>query len=148
MEFDSVGMRVGAAVKREQLGWSEENLEFVRKYLNHACAITYLRIFKKANVEIIPVPDGDCWDYTDEKERSRAIDIGGFLTRLKAELESEPEEQEKPCRFQGPHDLESDLGGGVKLRLCNLLFADKATVTCPLYPPSVLDRHLLEWNLE
>lgn len=63
---------------------------------------------------------------TEAQSASKIINIGAGITHLKAELESGAEGQSPCYKFQGPHDLHSELEAGVEIRLCNLLFADKA----------------------
>lgn len=49
-------------------------------------------------------------------ERHTLLGTGGFSARREGRY----------YKFQGPFDLEKDLGGGVKIRLCNRIWADKA----------------------
>ncbi|MCJ1251831.1 hypothetical protein MMC30_009069 [Trapelia coarctata] len=67
----------------------------------------------------------DEWAERPEGGNMRVIDIGGSLTHLKAELGTGAGDQSRYYEFQGPLDLEADLEGGVKIRLCNSIFAAK-----------------------
>jgi hypothetical protein len=128
--FDGVWDTVARWLKHKgERQWSEENLEFVIKALGRANSMKLLQLCEKNDAEIIPVADSEEANYEQADRRNGTIiDMGGSLTKLKAELESGAGEQGKYYKFQGPFDLESDLEGGVKIRLCNLLFADKATL--------------------
>ena len=104
-------------------GWSEENLEFVHKAAVRAASMSFLQLCKEHDMKIIPVPE-DAEDYeTDDEADCQVIDVGGRLTKLKAELESGPGDQGNCDKFQGPHDLKGDLGNGIKIRLCNSILA-------------------------
>ena len=92
----------------------------------------FLRLIKETDMEIIQVAEAEDEDMDDieadceewETRRGRVFDVGGGLMKLKAELECGIGNQ--GYKFQGPFDLEKDLGGGVKIRLCNRIWADKA----------------------
>ncbi len=94
----------------------------------------FLRLIKETDMEIIPVAEyedmddieADCEEW--EKRRGRVLDVGGGLMKLKAELVCGAGDQGRYYKFQGPFDLGRDLGGGVKIRLCNRVLADKATL--------------------
>jgi hypothetical protein len=110
--------------------WSEENLEFLDKALSHADSMRLIRLANEGGWEITPVPesfdDGDAEDRDNhevEDKGSNIIDIGGSLTKLKAEMEAGVHYTNNHIEFQGPHDLQTDIGHGLKIRLCNSIFA-------------------------
>jgi len=51
------------------------------------------------------------------------IDVGGGLTKLKEEMESGKRDDKAWVEFWGPRDVVADIGGGVKIRICNELEA-------------------------
>ena len=109
-------------------GQKEENVEFAAQACGRAISMTLLRLFKKAGTPIIPLAeDEEEEDFEMLEGKSCVRDIGGSLTRLKAELECPIRDQGRYYSFEGPFDLEEDLGHGVKIRLCNKAFADRAT---------------------
>ena len=133
-------MRYQARADQE---WSEENIEFAIEAVDRASSMRLLRIIKETDMDIIPVIkaegavakaeggnmdniEADCEEREDG--RRKVFDVGGGLTRFKAEVERAAGNQGRYYRFQGPFDLEKDLGDGVKIRLCNRNFADKATL--------------------
>ena len=133
--FDSVWGTVGHWLKYQaDPEWSEENLEFAIKAFKRANGMILLRLCKEKDMEIIPVAECVNEDYIEvdfeerEDTRSRVIDIGGSLTKLRVELECGAGDQGRYYKFQGPLDLQKDLGGGVKIRLCNRMFADSASL--------------------
>lgn len=133
--FDAVWETVGHWLKYQaDTEWSDENLEFAIKANSLAMAMRLLPLFEKAGMEIIPVPECEAMDYVEddceesENTRGRVIDVGGDLTKLNAEIVGGIEGLGGYCRFRGPFDLETELGGGVKIRLCNRLFADNVTM--------------------
>ena len=95
-----------------------------------------LRLINEADMDIIQVAEAEDRDtddieanYEEQKtRRGRVFNVGGGLIKLKAELECGARNQGRYHNFQGPFDLEKDLGGGVKIRLCNRIWADKATL--------------------
>jgi hypothetical protein len=129
--------------------WSEENLEFLDKALGHADSIRLICLTKEEGWEINPVPadfdeaydehddevEGD--DEADDnankandsqlkdvlKKAVTITDVGGSLTNLKAEMDAGVHYLNHHIEFQGPHDLKTDIGHRVKIRLCNSIFA-------------------------
>ena len=71
-------------------------------------------------MEIIPVAEAEVEDMDDieadceewKNRRGRVFDVGGDLMKLKDELECGAGNQGRYHKFQGPFDLEKDLGGG------------------------------------
>jgi len=94
----------------------------------------FLQLIKETDMEIIQVAEAEEEDMDDieadceewDTRRGRVFDVGGGLMKLKAELECNAGNQGRYYKFQGPFDLEKDLGGGVEIRLCNRIWADKA----------------------
>ena len=127
--FDGVWSTVGHWLKhRTNDDWSEENVEFADQACGRASSMTLLRLFKKAGTPIIPLAEDEEEDFEMLEGKSCVRDIGGSLTRLKAELECPIRDQGRYYRFEGPFDLEEDLRHGVKIRLCNKAFTDRATL--------------------
>ncbi|KAL8931457.1 MAG: hypothetical protein Q9216_007197, partial [Gyalolechia sp. 2 TL-2023] len=92
--FDSVWDTLGVWLKHgADREWSEENLEFAIAANNRANSMKILRLIKDTEPEILPVADRVDENYFDadceerENGRSRILDVGGGLTKLKAELE-------------------------------------------------------------
>jgi hypothetical protein len=110
--------------------WPEENLEFVHKDVGRSAAMHSLQLFKEHGMEIIPVASEEQVEYLAERCEGHNFvwDIGGGLTELKDELKSGARDQRKYYEFEGPLDLKSDLGKGIKIRLCNSIFADKRSL--------------------
>lgn len=77
---------------------------------------------------IIPVASEEQAEYLSERcgDGSSVWDIGGSLTELQHQLEFGDEKN--LSEFQGPLDLESDIGNGIKIRLCNSIFAAKSSL--------------------
>ena len=108
------------------------------KASERANSMRLLRLINKTDMDIIPVAEAEAEDVDmDDTEadceerktrRGRVFDVGGGLMKLKAELECGAGNQGRYHKFRGPFDLEKDLRGGVKIRLCNRIFADKATL--------------------
>lgn len=121
-DFQGVWQRVGWWLKYQaEHQWSEENLEFVEKAVQRAVYITLLGLFEKNGTPIIRVASEEEADYLSERNPSSACyDIVGTL---EDQLNSEDENQSGLVEFQGPKDLEIDIGSGVMIRLCNSLFA-------------------------
>ncbi|KAL2046921.1 hypothetical protein N7G274_000939 [Stereocaulon virgatum] len=135
--FDSVWDTVGRWLKYQaDHEWSKENIEFAVKACGRANSMRFLRLIKETDMEIIPVAEAEVEDMDDieadceerENRRGRVFDVGGDLMKLKVELECGAGNQGRYHKFQGPFDLEKDLGGGVKIRLCNRVFADKVVL--------------------
>ena len=97
--------------------WSEENREFVNDAVVRGAFMSVLQLVKRGNQKIT--------ELTDDGKRGRGIDVGAGLLALRAEMKQGASGQRK---FQGPFDFESDLGGGVEIRLCDKFFADEATI--------------------
>jgi len=112
---------------RAEHQWSKENLEFVHKAVGRSVGIITLRLLNESGTEIIPVASEEQADYLRERYEGRNViwDIGGGLTTLKDELESEAGVPGRDDEFMGPFDLTADIGGGIMLRLCNSIFAAK-----------------------
>ena len=95
-----------------------------------------LRLINETDMDIIQVAEAEDGDMDDieadceerKTRKGRVFDVGGGLMKLKAELECGAGNQGRYHNFQGPFDLEKDVGGGVKIRLCNRICADKATL--------------------
>lgn len=134
MSFGNVWDTVGYWLKYQaNHEWSEENIEFAIKAIGRANAMRFLRLINDTDMDIIQVAEAEGDDIDDLElyceewgtRRGKVFDVGGGLTKLKAELECGAGNQGRYYKFQGPLDLERDLGSGVKIRLCNRIWADK-----------------------
>lgn len=126
LAFDAVWSSIGHWLKyHAEHEWSEENLEFVRKAVSRASTICLLRMVKDKDVTIVPVAnEEEAKNLSDACDQGTYFfDIGGGLRELKNQLDAGAVHEAQQVQFRGPYDLEHDIGHGIKIRLCNSIFA-------------------------